>query len=75
MFVKEKDSGDLIRVEKLDQLADPLSTVIVGRRQAGEEEQDPREFSKEQLLFPSGEALPACWVDESYQLKTASKAG
>lgn len=44
MYLKEADSGDLIDVSQLDQLLNPLSPFIVGRRQAGEEEQEEESF-------------------------------
>jgi hypothetical protein len=31
------------------------------------EVQDPHHFEKADLFFPSGEALPRCWVDSAYQ--------
>ena len=67
MFVKEKQSGDLIRVEDPQQLASPLADTVNGRRQAGEEEQDHQSFPKHGLVFPSGETLPRCWTDPDYQ--------
>ncbi|GAB4462429.1 MAG: acetyltransferase [Elainellaceae cyanobacterium] len=67
MFLKEKDSEILIKVVDLDSLINPLSPVVVGRSQAGEEEQDPEEFLKTSLCFPSNETLPRCWLDADYQ--------
>ncbi|KAA5542606.1 acetyltransferase [Roseiconus nitratireducens] len=73
MFVKEKSSGDLIRIDPVDVLvlADPLAETVSGRRQAGEEEQDRDEYRKEDLIFPSGESFPKCWTEPSYQLSKA----
>ncbi|MCM2375020.1 acetyltransferase [Aporhodopirellula aestuarii] len=68
MFLKEKVSGDLIRIDDLEELFSPHETVVQGRRQAGEEEQDTGQFSKSDLAFPSGEPLPQCWIDASYQM-------
>jgi len=68
MFLKEARSGDLVHVEALEQLASPLEAEVVGRRQAGEEEQDEKSFAKTELIFPSGEPLPKCWTDPDYQL-------
>lgn len=68
IFVKDKSSGDLVKIEQLEELISPLSGKVRGRRQAGEEEQDQQEFLKSELVFPSGENLPECWRDESYQL-------
>lgn len=67
MLLKDKKSGDLVRVEKLDELFDPYKRTISGRAQSGEEEQESAPFAKDQLQFPSGEALPLCWVDGSYR--------
>ncbi|QDV42379.1 hypothetical protein Enr13x_22240 [Stieleria neptunia] len=68
MFLKERQSEDLIRVSRIDQLASPLESEVVARRQAGEEEQDESVFAKSALVFPSGEPLPRCWTDQKYQL-------
>ena len=72
MFMKEAQSGDLIRVLEFQQLASPLAKAIDGKRQAGEEEQDEREFCKADLVFPSGEPLPQCWTDPKYQIPEVS---
>ncbi|QEG38769.1 hypothetical protein UC8_07270 [Roseimaritima ulvae] len=69
MFVKEMRSGDLIRVDQVAQLANPLDPHVLGRRQAGEEEQDEQLFEKADLVFPSDEPLPACWTEKNYQVK------
>ncbi|GAB4161250.1 MAG: acetyltransferase [Cyanobacteria bacterium J069] len=67
MFLKDKERGTLIKVVDIEALINPLVPAVVGRSQAGEEEQDPEEFLKENLLFPSDEALPHCWRDADYQ--------
>ena len=67
MFLKRKDSGKLVEVLSLRDLINPLHGVIVGRYHAGEELQDPEQFNKEDLLFPSGEVLPKCWTDVHYR--------
>jgi hypothetical protein len=50
-------------------LFDPFSGEVRGRFHAGEEMQDPASFSKKDLMFPSDEALPRCWVDPQYKSK------
>ncbi len=67
MFLIDRASGDLVRVEQLEDLLNPLQGEVWARDQAGEEEQDPTTFSKRQLLFPSGERLPRCWLDSNYR--------
>lgn len=67
MFVKERATGDLVRIDRIDQLANPQSSDVLGWRQAGEEEQGETEFLKAGLVFPSNEPLPQCWCDPHYQ--------
>ena len=63
MFLKDKRSGDLVGVDDVNELCNPFRTVMLGRDQTGEEEQDPAEFEKDKLVFPSGESLPRCWLE------------
>jgi hypothetical protein len=67
MFLMQRKTGDLIRVEDLEQLFDPSSAKVTGRDQSGEEEQEPEPFTKADLAFPSGEQLPRCWTDVNYR--------
>lgn len=77
MFLKDRRTDDLVRILDLDGLFDPLQDCVLGRDQAGEEEQDPAPYSKEQLVFPSGEPLPRCWVHVHYReaVRAAQPAG
>ena len=67
MYLKDKQTGDLVEVLTLDDLFDPFKATVSGRFHAGEELQEPREFAKADLIFPSGEALPRCWTDPHYK--------
>jgi hypothetical protein len=67
MFLKDKQTDDLIKVLDIEALFNPTKPMISGQSQAGQEEQNPTDFPKESLKFPSGEDLPICWVDENYQ--------
>lgn len=67
MFLHSNQAGALIKVLDAEELIDPLKNAIQGRVQAGEEEQEPEQFSKEDLIFPSGENLPRCWIDADYR--------
>jgi len=69
MFLQENHSGDLIRVDDIEQLFNPMKSEVYGRDQAGEEEQDLVSFQKDELIFPSGGALPRCWTDPNYQFE------
>lgn len=67
MYLKDKNNGDLVEVMDNNTLFDPNVEQIRGRYHAGEEMQDPADFAKSALVFPSGEALPKCWVDPAYR--------
>lgn len=67
MYLRHKSSGDLVEVLELGALFDPCVEELSGRFHSGEEMQDPAGFSKADLEFPSGEALPRCWVDPGYR--------
>jgi len=67
MYLKHQGSGDLVEITDLPALFNPLQTVVSGRFHAGEEMQDSQSFTKQELIFPSGEALPRCWSDANYK--------
>jgi hypothetical protein len=69
MLLKEKQSEDLIEITELEQLIDPFKDRVTGQPQGGEDEKELESFKKEDLVFPSGEALPICWLDSDYKLK------
>jgi len=69
MLLKQQESGHLVEVLSLKDLFDPSLTQIVGRLDFGEELQDPEKLNKSELIFPSGEALPRCWLDVHYRDK------
>lgn len=66
MFLKDRSSGDLVEILDLAALFDAFQGEVPGRFHWGEEMPEPSQFSKADLIFPSGEALPACWVDGKY---------
>ena len=66
MLLKNKEAGNLIKVLDLDGLINPNQDFISGQGQAGQEEQNATEFSKNNLVFPSGEELTRCWIDPNY---------
>ncbi len=67
MYLKEKKSGDLIEILDTTTLFDPNCGEIRGRFHAGEEMQEETNFTKSDLIFPSGEHLPLCWLDPAYK--------
>jgi len=68
MFLRDKSSGDLVEVMDVTQLVDPNGDTVRVVSHAGEERGDPVTVSKTSLEFPSGEALPKCWVDSHYRV-------
>jgi len=67
MFLRDKSSGDLVEVFDVAALIDPSGERVSVRRHAGEEMGDPTDTPKSELVFPSGEALPLCWLDAHYR--------
>jgi hypothetical protein len=69
MFLKVRhdDDSSLVEVLNVKQLFNPFDSRVQARLHGGEEMQDPQEYAKAELFFPSGEALPRCWVDSHYQ--------
>lgn len=67
MYVKQRSSGELVEVLDMQALIDPSSGQVQGRFHAGEEMPDARTFAKDDLVFPSDESLPRCWLDPNYR--------
>ncbi|MEK7303504.1 MAG: acetyltransferase [Pseudomonadota bacterium] len=75
MYLMYKPSSDLIEVLNLDSLFNPFQKDVNGRFLAGDELQAPAAFVKDDLVFPSGETLPRCWVNPAYQDKLRAVGG
>ena len=67
MFLKQKKEAHLVEVLGLSDLFNPMHQTVVGRLSYGEELGDPDKFAKSDLIFPSGEDLPRCWLDPHYR--------
>jgi hypothetical protein len=67
MFLQDKQNGTLIEVNDVTALINPNQSTIPGQDQSGQEEQDSVDYDKANLIFPSGESLPRCWVDANYR--------
>lgn len=74
MFLQDKESGTLVEILNVEALFSPLENKVSGQIQAGQEEQDPESFEKKNLMFPSGESLPQCWLDANYNKTTSTSA-
>ena len=60
MFLKHKDSGNLVEVLDVKAAADPCQAIVAGRYHAGEELQDPENFAKTDLVFQPYSTSPPC---------------
>jgi hypothetical protein len=67
MLLQDKETGNLVEINDLQALISPNQDSVTVQSQSGQEEQDPEPLSKANLVFPSGESLPRCWVDANYQ--------
>jgi hypothetical protein len=72
MFLQAKDTGVLVKVLDVKELIDPNNDAIKGQQQEGEDDQDTESYHKNNLIFPSGESLPRCWLDANYQSAEAA---
>jgi hypothetical protein len=73
MFLHDEKTDALVEILDVQLLFDPTETTIAARSQHGQEEQDPEQYDKSSLKFPSGESLPQCWLDADYRTKNASE--
>jgi hypothetical protein len=67
MLLQKKENGTLVEILDLQEVISPSHSEIMIRVQVGQEEQDPELIDKQNLIFPSGESLPRCWIDADYQ--------
>jgi hypothetical protein len=67
MLLQDKETGNLVEINDLQALISPNQDTVTVQSQSGQEEQDPEPLNKANLVFPSGENLPRCWVDANYQ--------
>jgi hypothetical protein len=67
MLLQNKENGTLVEILDIQEVISPVHAEIMIQVQSGQEEQDPEPISKQNLIFPSGESLPRCWIDADYQ--------
>lgn len=72
MLLQETQTGSLIEVVDIQDLINPMQSSIQAQVQRGQEEQSPEPFAKQDLVFPSGEQLPRCWLDPDYRNSSAA---
>jgi hypothetical protein len=67
VLLQKRENGTLVEILDIQQVISPNQAEVMVQVQAGEEEQDPEPVQKTNLVFPSGEKLPRCWLDAEYQ--------
>jgi hypothetical protein len=67
MLLQLKENGELVKILDVQELIDPNKDAVQAKEQAGQEEQAASPYKKENLIFPSGENLPRCWMDVNYK--------
>jgi hypothetical protein len=67
MFLHNKETNSLVEIDDIQILINPNQNEVVAKSQSGEEEQEPESMHKSNLIFPSGESLPRCWIDADYR--------
>ncbi len=69
MLLQKKANGTTVEIMDVLEVISPTHDEIMVRVQDGQEEQDPESVHKQDLIFPSGESLPQCWLDADYRNK------
>ena len=67
MLLQTREDGTLVEILDIQELINPNQHKVMGQFQSGQEEQDPESVQKQNLVFPSGENLPCCWIDPDYR--------
>ena len=67
MLLKIKKDDVLVEIAEVNELINPSREEVMVQIQAGEEEQPHESLKKADLVFPSGEDLPQCWLDSNYK--------
>ena len=70
MLLQLKENGELVKIVDVQELINPNSDTVQAKEQQGQEEQQADSYKKENLVFPSGESLPRCWMDANYKNAT-----
>jgi hypothetical protein len=69
MLLQKKEDGTIVEIVDIQELIGPTHGEIMVKIQEGQEEQEPESVQKQNLVFPSGESLPMCWLDADYRTK------
>ena len=67
VYLKHVPSSELVEVIDLQDVINPASTTVLARSYRNDMQQRAERYPKIELVFPSGEALPACWIKGALQ--------
>lgn len=62
MYLKYIQTGELIEIIDLQDVIDPSALMVRARRYLDDRMQRAEFFVKTELVFPSDEPLPLCWI-------------
>ena len=74
MFLQIKDSRDLVKIVDIQELLDPTIKTVHAQEQEGQEEQETDIYQTVELVSPSREKLPRCWLDAHYRERVSVAA-
>ena len=63
MLLMHKISGKIVEVLDIDELTSPYENKLIACLPWEDQIPDPCCYDKQELCFPSGEALPKCWQE------------
>ena len=63
-----------MKIVDIQELLDPTIKTVHAQEQEGQEEQETDIYQKVELVFPSGEKLPRCWLDAHYRERVSVAA-
>jgi len=66
MYLKHTPSGELVEVIDLQDVVTPYSSSVLARSYRNDKQQKAERVPKQELVFPSGEALPICWTQKAF---------
>lgn len=66
MYLKHTPSDELVEVIDLQDVVNPFSSSVLARSYRNDKQQRAERYPKSELIFPSGESLPACWTQGTF---------
>jgi len=67
MFLRQMTSSELIEAIDVMSIVNPSCSTFVARTYLNDEMADVKRYNKQEMMFPSGEPLPRCWLEPGYR--------